>query len=100
AAAARASRRPAVQLGDQLARVHALGEGVSVTAVGAEDDVVGPKVRAYADGDRFLADVGVAGAVDQAALVRAGELFLAQADQEHATVEVEHHGSFRVQSDQ
>ena len=40
AAAARAAGRPAEQLGDQLARRHALGQRVAVPAVRAEDDVV------------------------------------------------------------
>ena len=66
AAAVRAAGRPAEQLGDQLARRHALGQRVAVPAVGAEDDVVGPQMGADADGDRLLPDVGVAGAVDRA----------------------------------
>ena len=51
-------------------RRHALGQRVAVAAVRAEDDVVPPQVRTDADRDRFLADVGVAGAVDEAALMR------------------------------
>ena len=83
AAPVRAAGRAAEQLGDQLARRHALGQGVAVPAVRAEDDVVGPQMGTDAGGDRFLADVGVAGAVDQAALMRAGQLLLAAADQNH-----------------
>ena len=70
AAAVRAAGRAAEQLGDQLPRRHALGQRVAVAAVRAEDHVVGAQVGADADGDRLLADVGVAGPVDQAALVR------------------------------
>ena len=40
AAPLRAAGRPAEQLGDQLAGRDALGEGMAVTAVRAEDDVV------------------------------------------------------------
>ena len=58
-------------------RRHALGQRVAVAAVRAEDHVVRAQVGADADGDRLLADVGVAGAVDQAALVGAGQLLLA-----------------------
>ena len=76
AAPARNAGRPAEELGDQFARRHALGQRVAVAAVGAEDDVVGAQVRADADGDRLLADVGVAGAVDEPLRVGAGELLL------------------------
>ena len=65
----------------------ALGQGVAVAAVGAEDDVVGPQMGADAGGDRLLADVGVTGAVDQAALMRPGQLLLAAADQNHDTIQ-------------
>ena len=87
AAAARAAGRAAEQLGDQLARRHALGQRVAVAAVRAEDGVVGSQMRAHAGGDRFLADVGVAGAVDQPALMTAGELLLGRADQLHGAIE-------------
>ena len=48
------------------ARRHPLGQGVAVAAMGAEDDVVLAEVGADAHRDRLLADVGMAGAVDQA----------------------------------
>jgi len=41
-------------------------------------------------GDGFLPDVGVAGAVNQAALVRLGQPLLAQANQEHAAKQLQH----------
>ena len=44
AAAVRAAGLPAVQLGDQLPRRHALGQGVAVAAVRAEDHVVRPQM--------------------------------------------------------
>jgi hypothetical protein len=87
AAPPRAAGRPAVQLGDQLARGQALGQGVAVPAVRAEDHVVLTQVGAHADGDRLLADVGVAGSVDQSALMGAGQLLLALPDQLHLPVE-------------
>ena len=71
----------------KLAGGQALGQGVAVAAVRAEDDVVGAQMRADAGRDRLLADVGVAGAVDQAALVTARELLLALADQLHGAVQ-------------
>ena len=46
-------------------------------------------MRTDADGDRFLADVGVAGTVDQAALMAAGQLLLALPDELHGAVEGE-----------
>src|SRR5262245_40519563 len=60
-----------------------------MAAMGAEDHVVRSQVGTDADGDRLLTNVGVAGAVDQAALMRAGELLLALADEEHLPVELE-----------
>ncbi len=59
---------------------NALGQGVAVAAVGAEHGVVGAQVGADADGDGLLADVGVAGAVDEAGLVGASQLLLGAAD--------------------
>ena len=48
AAAVRAAGRPAEQLGDQLPRRHALGQGVPVAAMRAEDHVVRAQMRAHA----------------------------------------------------
>jgi hypothetical protein len=53
----------------------------------AENDVLGFQMGANADGDRLLADIGVTGAVNQAALVRPGQLFFATADEQHLPVE-------------
>jgi hypothetical protein len=49
----RAAGAAAEQLGEQLYRRQALGQGVAVAAVGAEDDVVGAQVGADAGGDGF-----------------------------------------------
>ena len=56
-------------------------------AVRAEDHVVRAQVGADAGGDRLLADVGVAGAVDQPALVAPRQLLLALANQLHGAIE-------------
>src|SRR5207302_1945865 len=87
AAAARAAGLAAVQFGNQLPRRHPLGQGMAVAAVCAEDDVVLFKVRAYAGRNGFLTDIGVASAVDQAPLMRFGQLLLAAANDQHALVE-------------
>jgi hypothetical protein len=77
----------AEQLGGQLSRRYALGQGVAVPAVRAEDRVPGVEVRADARGDRLLADVGVAGPVDQALLMGTRQVLLAPADRLHRPVE-------------
>ncbi len=87
APAARAARLSAVQFGHQLTRRQSLGQGVAVAAVGAEDRVIRTQVSADADGDGLLADVSVAGAVDQAALVRPGQLFLTLANDLHLAIQ-------------
>src|SRR5579859_249009 len=69
----------AVELGDQLPRWEALGEGMSVTPVGAEHGIVLAELGADADRNRLLPDLGVAGAVNQSPLVRSDELLLAAA---------------------
>ena len=63
--------RAAEELGEQLPRRHALGQRVPVPAMSAEDDVIAAQVCTNAGGDRLLADVSVAGSMNQAALVRA-----------------------------
>src|SRR5262249_28156699 len=87
ASALGASRGAAEQLREDLPWRHALGQGMAMAAVGAEDDVVFSQVGADADGDGFLADIGVAGAVDEAGLVAAGELLFTAADEEHLPVQ-------------
>ena len=87
AAAVRAARGPAEQLGGQRPRLNPLGQRMAVPAVGAEDDVVGTEMRADADGDRLLADVGVAGPVHQAPLVRPRQVLLAPPDRLHPPIQ-------------
>jgi hypothetical protein len=60
---------------------------MTVPTMRAENDVLGFQMGANADGDRLLADIGVTGAVNQAALVRPGQLLFATADQQHLPVE-------------
>src|SRR5262249_26729047 len=80
---------------DQRERRHALRQRVAVAAVGAENDVVRPQVGGHADRDRLLADVSVAGPVDEPALVRPGELLLARADQRHLSIQADEFGGRR-----
>src|SRR5438876_763257 len=65
------------------------GQRMAVTTMGAEDNVVGSQMGAHANGDGFLADVGMARAVNQTALVRAGQLLLSPPDEEHAAIKRE-----------
>ena len=89
AAAARAAGGTTVQLGDQLQRRHALGQSVAVAAMRAENHILMPQMGAHAGRDRFLPDVGMAGAVDQPALMRADQQLLAAADKRHRPVQGE-----------
>ena len=86
AASLRAAGRAAEELGKQLARRHALGQGVPVPAMRAEDDVVAAQMRADARGDRLLPDVSMAGPVNQPALMRSCQLLFAAPDQYHAPI--------------
>ena len=86
AAPVRTAGRAAEELGEQLPGRDALGQRVPVPAVRAEDDVVAAQMGTNARGNRLLADVGVAGPVNQAALVRSCQLLLAASDQDHAAI--------------
>ena len=81
---------------NSCSRRHALGQRMAVAAMRAEHHVVGSQMGADAGRDRLLADVGMAGAVDQPALVRAGELLLALADELHLLVELHDVGSSKA----
>ena len=61
-------------------------ERVPVPAVSTEDDVVAPQVRTDSGGDRLLADVGVAGPMNQATLIGARQLLFAAPDQDHRAI--------------
>ena len=71
---------------NSCARRHALGQGMPVPAMRAEDDVVAAQVRTDAGGDRLLPDVGMAGSVNQPALVRSCQLLFAAANQDHRAI--------------
>ena len=73
----------------KLGRRHALGQRVPVAAMRAEDRVVAVRGAHDARGDRLLADVGVAGAVDQAALMTAGQLLFGLANELHGAIQIE-----------
>ncbi len=87
AAAARASRLAAEQLGHECLRGNALGQGMAVTPVRAEDDVVPAKVSTNPGRDRLLTHVGVAGAMDQTALMGSRQVLFAPTDRLHAAKE-------------
>jgi hypothetical protein len=87
ASAARATGSPAKQLGNKLAGRQPLRQGMTMPAMGAEDHVIGSQMSANPGGNGFLAHVGMAGSVDQAPLVRAGQIFLALANQLHLPVQ-------------
>ena len=58
-----------------------------VAAVGAEYGVFRRQVGANAGGDRFLADVSVAGAEDQSALVQTRQLLFALPNELHRAIQ-------------
>ena len=78
------------QLGHDHLGVDAIGEHVAVVAI-AGDDAVASDLhrRLQADRDRFLADVEVAEAADQAEAVELPGALLEAADEQHLLVEVE-----------
>ena len=86
AAALRTAGRAAEQLGEQLAGRHALGEGVPVPAMRAEDDVVAAQVGTDPGGDRLLPDVRMAGPMDQAALMARASCSSQRLIRDHASI--------------
>ena len=88
AAAAGAAGPAAEQFRDELADGQSFRERVPVSPVRAEDGIIGTKVRAHAGGDCFLADISVAGAMNQSARVTSRELLLRRADQLHRAVQI------------
>ena len=102
AAPVRTAGRTAVQLRDELLGGHSLGQRMPMSAMGAEDGVVVFQVGTNADGNGFLTDIRVASAVDQPALMRAGQVLLTAADQQHLPIEgvelffVQRNGSHRI----
>ncbi len=72
--------------------MHSLRQCVAVPAMGAKDGIVAPQVSANAGCDRLLADVGMAGPVNQPALVRFGQLLFALPDELHLAIEIKQSG--------
>jgi hypothetical protein len=58
-----------------------------VSAMRAEYRIIRPQMGADADGDRFLTDVGMASAVNQAALMRLRQHLLTLANELHPTIQ-------------
>ena len=77
---------PAGQLRHHAFGVHAAGQHVAVVAVAGDDFVARFERHLHADDDRFLADVEVAEAADQAHAVHLAGLLLEPADQQHLAV--------------
>ena len=87
-ATARAAGLATKEFRHELARLHAFGERMTMTAMRAEDGVRFMQMRAHTRGDGFLAHIGVAGSVDEPALMRFCEPLLHHADREHGAVEL------------
>lgn len=68
-----------------------------MSAMGTEDSVLVCQMSAYARCDRFLSNVSMACAVDQAALMRTGQFLLRFADDLHRTVEKEGGGKWQME---
>ena len=81
-----AAGRLAEELSRHRARADPFRQGVTVPAMGAEDDIVLAQVGADAGRDRFFPDISVAGTGHQSHLVGAGELLFGPANQNHHAV--------------
>jgi len=86
ATTARTPRFSAEQFSKELPRRHPFGKSMSVPTMRAENDVFGLEMSADSDRDGLLADVRVASAMDQSALMRPGQLLLTAANQQHLAV--------------
>src|SRR5579864_7073581 len=62
---------------------------MAVAAMRTKNNVFLAQMCTNADGDGLLTDISMASAVNQAALVRAGQLLLALADELHLAVEMQ-----------
>jgi hypothetical protein len=60
----------------------------------AKDNIIRPEVRANTNGNGFLTNVSMAGTVDQSALMRLRQLFLATADEEHLAIKAKKFGGW------
>ena len=78
----------AEQLGIHVAQVRALGDRVSVTAVGRGDDVVRAKRGHHARGNRLLPDIQMKKAGHPAALHQLAGFLFEEPDPHHSPVEI------------
>src|SRR5947209_3682169 len=60
---------------------------MTVAAMRAENDVLGFQISTNPDGDCLLADVSMTGTVNQAALMRSGQLLFRAANEQHLPIE-------------
>jgi hypothetical protein len=89
ALAAGIAAAPSGELGHDAVGAHAAGQHVAVVAIAGDELVTLHHRHLHADDDRFLADVEVAEAADQAHAVHLAGLFLEAADEQHHPVGVE-----------
>ena len=87
AASARASGHAAIQFSKQLVWLQSLGQRVAVSAMSTEDLIVNLEMCANPGSNRFLSHVSMTSAWDQSALMRFGQSFFTQADQQHPAIE-------------
>jgi hypothetical protein len=62
---------------------------MTMTPMGAEDHVIGAQVGTHSRGNRFLANVRMASAVNEAALMRFDELLFGTANEQHLLIETQ-----------
>ena len=86
ALAVRIAVRAAGEFRHHPLRVHVAGEHVAVIAIAGDHRVAGLEGHLHADDDRFLPDVEVAEAADQAHAVHLAGLLLETPDQQHLAV--------------
>src|SRR6266851_7740949 len=60
---------------------------MTVAAMCTENDILHLQIGTDANGNRLLTDIGVTGAVNQSALMRASQLLFATANEQHLAVE-------------
>ncbi len=82
----RAPGHAAIEFGDHLARGHTFGQGMAMAAVRAEDGIILTQMSAYAGRHRFLAHVGVTGAVNQTGCVGFRQLLFSAPNHQHAAI--------------
>ena len=89
AAPARAPRLAAKKLRDEFHRGQAFGQGMTVSAVRAENNVVRAQVRAHPRRDGFLSHVSMTSPMNQPTLMTTGQLLLRLADELHRAIQSE-----------